>query len=88
MQPVCYTEKDPINWYLSSPPSGDLRISFYHVRKEFEDDFKDDGNLRLSILIFDVSKSEFRYFAIWNINSLFISETFNKSFSFFISKSP
>lgn len=33
-------KKDPINWYLSSPPSGDLRISFYHVRKEFEDDFK------------------------------------------------
>ena len=38
--------KDPLNWYLSSPPSGDLRVSFYHVRKEFEDNFRKEFSNR------------------------------------------
>tara|TARA_Y100000817_G_scaffold43090_1_gene29684 strand:+ start:3510 stop:4709 length:1200 start_codon:yes stop_codon:yes gene_type:complete len=58
-------KKDPINWYLSSPPSGDLRISFYHVRKEFEDDFKKEFSARFGkdfVLIPSIQLNNLRLF--------------------------
>ena len=58
-------KKDPINWYLSSPPSGDLRISFYHVRKEFEDDFKKEFLARFGkdfVLIPSIQLNNLRLF--------------------------
>ena len=57
--------KDSINWYLSSPPSGDLRISFYHVRKEFEDDFKKEFIARFGkdfVLIPSIQLNNLRLF--------------------------
>ena len=58
-------KKDPLNWYLSSPPSGDLRISFYHVRKEFEDDFKKEFLARFGkdfVLIPSIQLNNLRLF--------------------------